>query len=207
MNFGEALESLKIGNKVARQGWNGKNAWIVMMPSLYLPPFNTQDTNRKVNDRTAKHIGEDKPLDSQPYIAMWTAQGQWQPGWLPSQQDLFAEDWSVVLENKNSIENLISEIDKMFSEIGITDQKYKEESVEILKNYVEGHSNHTINNICTDIINFIINTDNLKAFLKLYSTRYGLITASFADYTIQNGSRELLNSDSSILNKYLKTLK
>lgn len=96
VNFGEAIQALKAGKKVSRCGWNGKGMWIVMMPSLYLPPYNTQDTMRKVNDRTAKHIGEDKPLDSQPYIAMWTAQGKWQPGWLPSQADIFAEDWEIV---------------------------------------------------------------------------------------------------------------
>ena len=63
MNFGEAIEAMKDGKKVARKGWNGKGMWIVLMPSLYLPSYNTQDTFKKVNDRTAKHIGEDTPLD------------------------------------------------------------------------------------------------------------------------------------------------
>ena len=96
MNFGQAIEALKNGNKVARTGWNGKGMWIVLMPPLYLPPFNTSDTARKVNDRTAKWIGEDKPLDCQPYIAIWTAAQQWQPGWLASQADVLAEDWEIV---------------------------------------------------------------------------------------------------------------
>lgn len=96
MNFGQAIEALRQGKKVAREGWNGRGMWIVLMPSLYLPPYNTADIYRKVNDRTAKHIGEDKPLDSQPYIAMWTAQGKWQPGWLASQADMLAEDWQIV---------------------------------------------------------------------------------------------------------------
>jgi hypothetical protein len=26
---------------------------------------------------------------------MWTAQGTWQPGWLPSQADQFAADWRL----------------------------------------------------------------------------------------------------------------
>lgn len=69
--------------------------FIVLMPALYLPPFNTQDTMRKVNDRTAKHIGEDTPLDSQPYIAMFTAEQKWQPGWVASQADILADDWVV----------------------------------------------------------------------------------------------------------------
>lgn len=96
LNFGEAIQELKAGKKLTRAGWNGKGQWIVLMPSLHLPPYNTADTMRKVNDRTAKHIGEDKPLDSQPYIAMWTAQEKWQPGWLASQADILAEDWQVV---------------------------------------------------------------------------------------------------------------
>lgn len=95
-DFSTALLFLKQEKKVARSGWNGKNQFVVMMPALFLPPFNTQDTNRKVNDRTAKHIGEDTPLDSQPYLALFNAQGKWQPGWVPSQGDLFAEDWIVL---------------------------------------------------------------------------------------------------------------
>lgn len=96
MNFGQAIERLKQGKKVARAGWNGKGMWVVLMPALYLPPYNDQNTNKKVNDRTAKHIGEDKPLDSQPYFAMWTTEQKWQPGWLASQADMLAEDWQVV---------------------------------------------------------------------------------------------------------------
>lgn len=95
-DFSTALLFLKEEKKVTRKGWNGKNQFVVMMPALFLPPFNTQDTNRKVNDRTAKYIGEDTPLDSQPYLALFNAQGKWQPGWVPSQGDLFAKDWMVL---------------------------------------------------------------------------------------------------------------
>lgn len=91
-----ALEYLKRGNRIARTGWNGKGMFIVLMPELLLPPFNTQDTNRKVNGRTAKWIGEDAPLNCRPYIAMYTAQKEWQPGWLASQADLLAEDWELL---------------------------------------------------------------------------------------------------------------
>lgn len=97
MNFGKAIEALKLGSKVAREGWNGKGQWVVMMPELYLPPYNTQEPGAKVNDRTAKHIGPDTPLDSQPYFAIWNAQGKWQPGWVPSTSDVLAEDWEIVV--------------------------------------------------------------------------------------------------------------
>ena len=96
LTFGIALELLKKGFKVARKGWNGNGMWIVLMPSLFLPANNTAGNVPKVNERTAKYIGKNKPLDSQPYIAMWTAQGKWQPGWVASQADILAEDWTIV---------------------------------------------------------------------------------------------------------------
>lgn len=96
MNFGLATEAMKKGCKVARAGWNGKGQWVVMMPALYLPPFNCQEPGAKVNDRTAKHIGEGTPLDSQPYFALFNAQQKWQPGWVPSVLDCLSDDWMVV---------------------------------------------------------------------------------------------------------------
>lgn len=94
MTFGQALQVLKDGKRVGRKWWNG--GFIVIMPELNLPPFSTQGTDRKVNDRTAKWIGEDKPLYCQPYIAAYTAEQLWQPGWVASQADMFAEDWGIV---------------------------------------------------------------------------------------------------------------
>ena len=96
MNFGQAIEAAKFGKKIFRRGWNGKGMFVALMPALKLPPYSSQEPGAKVNDRTAKYIGPDMPLDSQPYFAMWTAQQQWQPGWLASQADMLAEDWTSV---------------------------------------------------------------------------------------------------------------
>lgn len=96
MTFGDAIAALKAGKRVARVGWNGKGMWLVYMSGMSLLPFNTQGTERKVNDRTAKWIGEDTPLETLPYIAMWTADKRWLPGWLASQTDMLAEDWVIV---------------------------------------------------------------------------------------------------------------
>lgn len=96
MNIGEAVQAMKDGMRCARSGWNGKNMFVVYMSPLNLPPFSSPDAARKVNDRTAKFIGEDTPLESLGYFAMFTAHKKWQPGWLPSQADLLAEDWQVV---------------------------------------------------------------------------------------------------------------
>lgn len=96
LSIGAALNYLRHGCRVQRASWNGKGQWIVLMPSLSLPPFNSQAPGAKVNDRTAKHIGPDTPLNSQPYFSLWTAQGLWQPGWNASTSDLLANDWQVV---------------------------------------------------------------------------------------------------------------
>ncbi len=94
MNFGQAIEEAKKGKKIFRgQGWNDKGMFVVLMGGLKLPAFSSQVNGAKVNDRTAKYIGEDTPLDSQPYFAMKNAQDEWQPGWIPSQSDCLAEDW------------------------------------------------------------------------------------------------------------------
>ena len=94
-DIGWAVKQMHNGSKVRRSGWNGKGMFVVRMPELNLPPYSSQEPGAKVNDRTAKHIGVDTRLESQPYIAMWTAQGKWQPGWLCSQADLLALDWEL----------------------------------------------------------------------------------------------------------------
>lgn len=96
LSFGMAIEAAKLGMKVARSGWNGKDMWIAYMTPMHLPAYSTQGNVRKVNDRTANLIGEDMPLDTLGYFAMWTADKKWLPGWLASQTDILAEDWRVV---------------------------------------------------------------------------------------------------------------
>ena len=68
MNFGQALQELKAGNRVQRKGWNGKGQWL----GLQIP------------DEVSKM--------SLPYIYICTVQGDLVP-WLASQTDLLAEDW------------------------------------------------------------------------------------------------------------------
>jgi hypothetical protein len=91
--IGWAVKEMWDGQKVRRAGWNGKGMFIVLMPELQLAPFNQANENRRVNDRTAKWIGEDVPLNCRPYIAMYNAAKEWQPGWVCSQADLLAVDW------------------------------------------------------------------------------------------------------------------
>ena len=85
MNFGNALELLKQGFKVARIGWNGKGMFLYYVPAAAYPP-STEIANKAFG-------GEDVPYGA--YLAMKTAQGNVVP-WLASQTDMLSDDWCVV---------------------------------------------------------------------------------------------------------------
>lgn len=85
MDFGEAIRALKAGEKVARQGWNGKGMWLGYV----------------AGDQWG--LGSKAPYESTaeganllPRIGLRTAgQGCFVP-WLASQSDVLAEDWHLV---------------------------------------------------------------------------------------------------------------
>jgi hypothetical protein len=84
MNFGQALEALKSGSRVARAGWNGKGMWLYLLSGLHLPD-------------DVRHIQSAPPgTPFEPCIVMVTAQGKHQPGWNPSTPDQLADDWVEV---------------------------------------------------------------------------------------------------------------
>lgn len=86
MNFGQALDVLKSGGKVARSGWNGKGMF------LFLVPGSTFKVSR------APLLGiypEGTEINYCPHIDMRTADGKIVP-WLASQTDVLAEDWSTL---------------------------------------------------------------------------------------------------------------
>lgn len=88
MHFGEAIEALKKGYKVARAGWNCKNMWLILVPGT--------KSVRPVAGTPYSRAGITAEVDIEPHIDMFTAQGNMQPGWLASQTDMLAEDWQVV---------------------------------------------------------------------------------------------------------------
>ncbi len=88
MNFGEALEALKAGNRVSREGWNGKGMWLVLIPG-------TKDA--KLTEGTPYEVAlKSNIVTINPHIDMYTATGEMQPGWLASQTDMLSDDWGIV---------------------------------------------------------------------------------------------------------------
>jgi hypothetical protein len=94
MNFGQALESLKLGSKVARAGWNGKGMFIYLVRGSILEAH-------ELRKEAEKHVGESLPPFTDvkicSHIDMKAADGSIVVGWLASQTDMLAEDWVVVL--------------------------------------------------------------------------------------------------------------
>lgn len=88
MNFGEAIEALKAGSKVARSGWNGKGMFLYYVPANSYPA-----SGNKLGTMTG--IFPDDMVPYGAYIAMKTAQDNVVP-WLASQTDVLAEDWENI---------------------------------------------------------------------------------------------------------------
>jgi hypothetical protein len=78
LNFGQALEALKNGRRVARAGWNGKGMWLL----LQIP-----DANSKM---TLPYVYIEYPVGHPAY-----PNGSRVP-WLASQTDMLSEDWCIL---------------------------------------------------------------------------------------------------------------
>lgn len=96
MNFGKALDALKQGKKVGREGWNGKGMFIYVTTGSVVPVVN-------LKPETSKHLFGNSLLECdvcveiKPHIDMKSADGSITIGWNPSQPDMFAEDWQVII--------------------------------------------------------------------------------------------------------------
>lgn len=91
MNFGEALENLKSGYKVARKGWNGKGMFIYLTHERIVPYSKADLETQKA------YITHDKStVKYNDHINMRAADGSVVVGWLASQTDMLSDDWEIV---------------------------------------------------------------------------------------------------------------
>lgn len=95
MDFGQAIDALKEGQRVAREGWNGKGMF------LFLVNGSTFTVNRPP---LLGIYEEGTVIDYRSHIDMKTADGSVVP-WVCSQSDALAEDWTIV-EDSASPANL-----------------------------------------------------------------------------------------------------
>ena len=94
LTFGDALAGLKLGKRVARQGWNGKGMWLSLSGNgvRYIPSESFWSKHNA--DFAAQNPNGTAPV--LPCITMKTADGSILMGWLASQTDMLAEDWLII---------------------------------------------------------------------------------------------------------------
>ena len=83
MTFGEALEAAKKGKRITREGWNGKGQYVELAVGISYMNGNAEVVN-------ADHL-----CIGNKALAFVGTSGV-QLGWLASQADMLAEDWSIL---------------------------------------------------------------------------------------------------------------
>jgi hypothetical protein len=101
MDFGLALEALKAGKRVAREGWNGKGMWLSLTPGFKRVRAASIWSE---NNRAYAESLPDQVVEVLPSITMKTATGELLMGWLASQTDMLAEDWTLVPPEASTID-------------------------------------------------------------------------------------------------------
>lgn len=88
MDFGQAITALRVGKRVARAGWNGKGMFVFLREGRVI-------RNVEPDAHMVSGTGRDW-FESRPHLCMKDAQGKCVVGWLASQTDILADDWTVV---------------------------------------------------------------------------------------------------------------
>lgn len=93
MDFGHAIAAAKLGYKISRAGWNGKGMWVIYNPG------SQGQTHAMAEGSVYKRHGVDG-CEILPHFDMYTVNAHGRramlPGWLASQSDMNATDWSIV---------------------------------------------------------------------------------------------------------------
>lgn len=97
LTFGEALEAIKQGQRVAREGWNGKGMFLFLLPAGTVPKTAIHDPRlREVIDAET----EGDTFEALGSIRMWTTNAHGRKavltGWLASQTDMLSDDWTIL---------------------------------------------------------------------------------------------------------------
>ena len=83
MDFGKAIQLLKAGQRVQRQGWNGKNQYIELATSISYKNANNEIVNAEHDAIGNKAIAFVGTSGTQLVL-------------LASQADMLSEDWKIV---------------------------------------------------------------------------------------------------------------
>jgi hypothetical protein len=97
LELGAAFKMLKLGFKVARKGWNDKNMFIYLVKGTNVDKDNLRNEAWKQLHDCDTFGDSTGVVTINSHIDMKAADGSITVGWTPSQPDILAEDWIVVL--------------------------------------------------------------------------------------------------------------
>lgn len=94
MTFGEAIEALKKGYRVSRQGWNGKGMFLFLHERM---ECESVEGPENVYIKTLNELKErNGSVKFVPVICMKAANDEVVVGWLASQTDMLSDDWTII---------------------------------------------------------------------------------------------------------------
>lgn len=101
LSFAEALNAVKMGYLISREGWNGKGMFVFMRPADELDPqfiIEKVKSLPKAYKNTLKNVTfqEGEKIKFGAYLCMKAADNSIVNGWLASQTDMLSEDWCIL---------------------------------------------------------------------------------------------------------------
>lgn len=103
MTFGDAIEHARLGQLIQRSGWNGKGMFVFIRPGwepkveeMLRENLTSLPTAVKQWFANNKFLMATDTVQFTPYFCMKAADGSIVNGWLASQTDMLATDWSVL---------------------------------------------------------------------------------------------------------------
>lgn len=94
--FGAAIEALKSGKSVSREGWNGKGMLIYLNKgSVDIDTIAEPGENIEAIRGDLFVQGDTGTVTRLPNLNMRAASGSTVTGWLASQTDILSEDWCI----------------------------------------------------------------------------------------------------------------
>ena len=96
MTFGNAIEAMKKGKRVARRGWNDKNMFIFLTRGsrINLDEF-PPGSQKMLSIKITGSVGLDQ-LVINDHIDIMTSDGSITIGWAASYVDMLSDDWFIV---------------------------------------------------------------------------------------------------------------
>ncbi|WP_019986282.1 DUF2829 domain-containing protein [Rudanella lutea] len=94
--YSVALDAVKVGKRIARAGWNGKGMFVFQRPGDTLSCNIITNVKSLPDSVKTFLVAQERDILFLPYLCMYAADGSIVNGWLASQTDMLADDWTIL---------------------------------------------------------------------------------------------------------------